>query len=67
MTFEFYHPKYYKKIKQDSRRVSFNPSKNDVSEVNRTSNYGDVKVENVDKSLLNFSTIHNSTKGINND
>jgi len=57
-----------KKLNKNSGRFSIKPSKNDVSEVSFIpSNYGDVKVGEVDKFLLVFQTIHNSTKGINND
>ena len=56
MTFTYYHPTHYKKLKQNSRRFADGPSKNDVSEVNRPSNYGDDKVGKVSRFGLNFSS-----------
>ena len=47
MTFAFHHPSYYKKLKKNSGRSSIIPSKDNVSEVSRPSNYGDVKVGKV--------------------
>ena len=56
MTFTFHHPSHYKKIKQNSGRSIIVPSKDSISEVNRPSNYGDVKVEEVSGLGLNLSS-----------
>jgi len=56
MTFTFHHPSHYKKIKQNSGRSIIVPSKDNVSEVNTSSNYGDDKVGKVSRLGLNISS-----------
>jgi len=61
MTFTFHHPSHYKKIKQNSGRLSektfIGPSKDNVSEVHSySSNYGDNKVGKVSRLSLNLSS-----------
>ena len=59
MTFAFHHPSYYKKLKKNSGRSSIIPSKDNISEANRPSNYGDVKVGKVGSS---FTSTHTQPK-----
>jgi len=56
MTFTFHHPSYYKKLKQNSGRLAHGPSKDNSSEVHKSSNYGDVKVGKVSRLGLNISS-----------
>ena len=64
MTFAFHHPSYYKKLKKNSGRSSIIPSKDNVSEVSRPSNYGDVKVGKVGSFNI-FSPTHTQPKETN--
>ena len=60
MTFTIHHPSYYKKLKQNSRRFSIKPSKDNVSEVIGNPPTMETKVGQVGSSSI--SSTHTNPK-----